>query len=433
MAPSSEEHLRRIAEQERADAEGAGGRSGGRTALLLGLALVLFMAVGAGVAWWAMSAVPGAVMAVVDAIGVGDESAGGDPGNPGSTEGAAGESEGTGARLMQWWLGQQAANLGAPSDEAAPAEFEIAEGEALPAIAARLEFAGLIRSADAFRLLARAQGVDTQVQAGKHTLRRNMSAEEVLAALLVAQGEAVTVRIPEGNRAEEIATILANQGLVDRSEFLTLVGAGVDPGVHPGLADRPEGASLEGYLFPDTYELDPKAGTQAVLGRLLDNFEARVTPEMRAQAAVLQMPLYEVVTLASIVEREAGVEEERGKIARVYLNRLASPPYILNADPTVQYALGFQPEANAWWKRPLYTEDLQIDSAYNSYTNPGLPPGPIASPSLASIEAVLSADPGPWMYFVANDVACDGTHVFGETYDEHLRNVATYQTGECGR
>ncbi len=434
MAPSSEEHLRRIAEREREDAEMVDGRSGRRTGLALGIGLILCVAIGAGIAWWAISTVPSSVLALVDAVGGG-----------GDGQGDSGGADGTTARLMQWWMDRQAAELAAPSVDNSPVEFEIAEGEALPSVAARLEAEGLVKSADAFRLLARVRGLDTQVQAGKHSLRGDMPAEEVLTALLAARGEAVTVRIPEGNRAEEIATVLANQGLVDRSEFLTLVGAGEDiggigtdtgagagAGSHPVLADRPEGASLEGYLFPDTYQLDPKGGAEAVLGRLLDTFEARVTPEMRAKAAELGISLYEVVTLASIVEREAGVADERGKIARVYLNRLAQPPFILNADPTVQYALGFQPEASSWWKRPLFEQDLRVDSAYNTYTNAGLPPGPIASPSLASIQAVLDADPGPWMFFVANDVACDGTHVFAETYDQHLANVATYQTGECG-
>ncbi len=142
--------------------------------------------------------------------------------------------------------------------------------------------------------------------------------------------------------------------------------------------------------------------------------------------------MYEVVTLASIVERETSVAAERPMVARVYINRLAEPPYLLNADPTVQYGLGFQVETGDWWKRPLTYDDLQSDSGYNSYLLPGLPPGPIASPGLAAIEAVLSPAEGDWMYFVANDRACDGTHVFAATYDEHLANVATYQTGGCG-
>ncbi|MCE7939944.1 MAG: endolytic transglycosylase MltG [Chloroflexi bacterium CFX6] len=333
---------------------------------------------------------------------------------------------------MAWWLDQQAADLAAPGADASPVAFEVRPGEALAAVAARLEAEGLIRDAGAFRLLARVRGLDTQVQAGAFTLRRDMRAEEVLAALMVAAGESVTVTIPEGKRSEEVATLLANLHLVERAEFLRLVGEGALGAAYPAVADRPAGAGLEGYLFPDTYQVDPEAGAEGVLRVLLTTFEARVTPEIRSRAQASGLSLYEVVTLASIVEREAALAIERPKIARVFLNRLAAAPYILNADPTVQYALGFQPEANSWWKRPLYTVDLDVDSAYNTYRNPGLPPGPIASPGLASIEAVVDPEPGPWQYFVANDAACDGSHVFAETFEEHQRNIAQYQTGGCG-
>ena len=141
----------------------------------------------------------------------------------------------------------------------------------------------------------------------------------------------------------------------------------------------------------------------------------------------------EAITLASIVQREGVRGDELPQIARVYLNRLAEPPFILNADPTLQYALGFQsdPPPGTWWKRPLYDTDKQVVSPYNSYQLPGLPPGPIASPGLAAIEAVLAPADGPWMYFVASS-ACDGTHVFAVTYEEHLANVERYVAAGCG-
>jgi UPF0755 protein len=333
--------------------------------------------------------------------------------------------------LLDWFLEGQAESLGAPSTDTTPVSFEVTEGEALPTIADRLEAAGLILDAGAFRLLARSQDMDRTIQAGLHTLRLNMTADEVLAELQIAVGDQVTVTIPEGLRAEEVAGLLAAQGLVDRETFLALVQAG-DAGSRVAVSDRPDGAGLEGYLFPDTYAFEPEAEAQAVLDKLLDTFEARVDAGVRDGVAGTGLSLYEVVKLASIVEREAVIDSERGMIARVFLNRLETPPYLLNADPTVQYGLGFQPESDTWWKRPLLTADLSVDSPYNSYTTPGLPPSPIASPGLASLEAVVSAPEGAWQYFVANDVACDGTHVFAETYDQHLANVATYQTGGCG-
>ncbi len=394
--PSSDEHLQQLAGRRRDD----GPRPPRRWLTVL---LVLVPAITAGLVWRALSSSTTTDLSVT-AVGDG---------------------------IMAWWLDRQSDQLLAPSDSDTPVAFEVAPGETLPAVAKRLEANGLVRSADAFRLLARVRGLDRQVQAGEHVLRGNMVAGEILEELLTARGPAVRVTVPEGLRAEEIAKLLATRGLVDQSEFLRLVGLGRSD--HSTLADRPVGAGLEGYLFPDTYEFAPDAGAEAVVTRMLDTFEARVSPpEVRALVVGSGRTLYEVVTLASIVEREAMVAAERGRIARVYLNRLAEPPFILNADPTVQYALGFQPEEDGWWKRWLTEEDLAIDSAFNTYKYAGLPPGPIANPGLAAILAVLEAEDGDWLYFVANDLACDGTHVFATTWDEHLANVATYRTGGCG-
>lgn len=413
MAEGSDEQLRRIAERKRSrsggDGLGRGGRDGqplaagqaptgrgGHGRLVVG-GLLVVLALG-GLA---------AVMAVRSAAGAGLEE-----------------------RALSWYLELRAGDLAPVGGDAEEVVFDVAAGEGIGDVARRLEAAGLIRDAETFRLLARAKGLDTGVQAGQHALRRDMSAEEVLAALQVARGEGVRVTLPEGRRAEEVVDLLAAEGLVERSEMLQLVGQGVAAG--PAVMDRPAGAGLEGYLFPDTYEFEPGAGAVAVLERLLANFEARVTPDMRAQAVAAGLSLYEVVTLASIVERETSVASERPMVARVYRNRLAEPPYLLNADPTVQYGLGFHAGEGGWWKRPLLYADLESDSGYNTYRVPGLPPGPIASPGLASIAAVLNPAEGDWMYFVANDLACDGTHIFAHTYDEHLANVARYQRGGCG-
>ena len=130
--------------------------------------------------------------------------------------------------------------------------------------------------------------------------------------------------------------------------------------------------------------------------------------------------------------REAVLASERPRIARVFHNRLQTPPYLLNADPTLQYALGFQPEAQTWWKQPLSSFDLEIDSPYNTYVRPGLPPGPIASPGFDSLEAATRPADGDWQYFVADGRACDGSHLFAVTYDEHLTNVALARQGDCG-
>jgi UPF0755 protein len=196
---------------------------------------------------------------------------------------------------------------------------------------------------------------------------------------------------------------------------------------HDFLADRPEGVtSLEGFLFPDTYEFPSDATARDVIARMLDTFGQRFTPELREQARAQGLTVYQAVTLASIVEREAVLPEERPIIASVFLNRLRAGMH-LNADPTVQYALGYQGEGHGWWKRPLLLEDLEVDSPYNTYRHVGLPPGPICNPGLAALEAVVNPADTRYLYFVANDVAGDGSHVFAETLEEHNANIAKYR------
>lgn len=138
------------------------------------------------------------------------------------------------------------------------------------------------------------------------------------------------------------------------------------------------------------------------------------------------MSVYQAVTLASIVEREAVIPDERPLIASVFLNRLRKGMY-LNADPTVQYALGYQKQGHTWWKRPLLLEDLDVDSPYNTYRHPGLPPGPICNPGLDSLKAVANPAHTDYYYFVANDVAGDGSHVFAKTLEEHQANIKKYR------
>lgn len=340
----------------------------------------------------------------------------------------------------------------APGDDPTPVTFVVDEGDTLSAVARRLEDDGLIRSARLLLVYHKCiagygcnddEGANHFIQAGAHELRRTMTMQQVYNALLVAENEDVTVTLLEGLRAEEVADVLSGAGLVDRSDFLTLV---TDPppataatsdtitmAVPPIVAAR-TGRSLEGYLFPDTYRFDPRAGTRVTIEKLLATFAQKAPADLEARAQAIGLSGgAEAVTLASIVQREGVRPDELPKIARVYLNRLASPPFILNADPTLQYALGLQPDPppGTWWKRPLYDADKQVDSPYNSYLRAGLPPGPIASPGLVAIQAVLAPADGPWMYFVAS-AACDGTHAFAVTYEEHLANVARYTAAGCG-
>jgi UPF0755 protein len=173
-------------------------------------------------------------------------------------------------------------------------------------------------------------------------------------------------------------------------------------------------------LFPDTYRLPLETDARDLIGRMLSNFDAKVTPQMRADAQAAGRSLWDVTRLASIVEREAVVAEERPLIASVYLNRL-DQGWPLDADPTIQYALGQSRDPGNWWP-DLTLEDYQgVIAAYNTYINPGLPPGPIANPGLGSIQAVIDPQPSDFFFFRAS-CSGDGTHQFARTLEEQFAN-----------
>lgn len=308
------------------------------------------------------------------------------------------------------------------STDSTPIPFTIQPGENGATVAVRLERLGIIGNAELFRLVLRYWGVDAQIEAGDYVLRRDMSLSEVVSQLQHGRLRATTVTIREGLRAEEIAHLLAGEGLVDQEEFIRLVRD--DAFRYDFLRDRPADApkTLEGFLFPDTYQFAVNISTTAVIDAMLQNFDQRVTIEMRQQALDAGLDLFQVLTLASIVEREAVVPEERPIIASVYLNRLRRGMY-LEADPTVQYAKGYDPESERWWPSLTLDELRAVDSPFNTFIHPGLPPGPICSPGLASIEAVLNPTDTDYLFFHATG---DGSHAFAETFEEHLENQQKY-------
>lgn len=304
--------------------------------------------------------------------------------------------------------------------------FVVEEGELPADIAARLEREGFIKNSDAFLLLLKCRHAAEKIQAGDHILRRNMTMDEIILSLQRGLARGVTITIRPGWRAEQIAEYLDGVNLpqFDKDEFLRLVrtGSGFD---YPFLQDRPRNAApgLEGFLFPETYQVLQGITTAQLINRLLYEFDQRVTPDLRAKAEQQEVTLFEAITLASIVERETVKPEEAPLIASVYFNRLKAKTY-LNADPTVQYALGYQPETKQWWKTPVTLEEYQkVDSPYNTYLYPGLPPGPIAAPSMNSILAVLEPAQTDYFYFLATG---DGGHVFARTLEEQNANLAKY-------
>ena len=331
--------------------------------------------------------------------------------------------------LLGMYLRLSSARLETPAGtHAGYVPFFVEPGETATTIANRLQEQGLILDSQLFGLYMRYTGLDDQLEAGQFELSPSMSTIEIAEQLLRARAEEAVVTIPEGMRIEEIADMLTARGVVDGERFLELVqsndtlASGV--GDFAFLDSLPPNGTLEGFLFPDTYRLPVPAEPEDLLRRMLSNFDYQVSPEMRQAAGEAGRSLYEVVTLASIIEREALLAEEHPTIASVYLNRL-DKGMLMRADPTVQYAMGYQPTSGQWWKTPVLLEEYAgVDSPYNTYLYADLPPGPICSPGLTSIEASIHPAETEFLYFMATG---DGGHAFAVTYEEHEANVERYQ------
>jgi UPF0755 protein len=334
------------------------------------------------------------------------------------------EPEGVEDLALSLYLQSRADEINEPiSEDPSSVTFIVETGETAVGIAERLEGLQLITDATLFRRFLQYHGLDASLEAGEYQLRRNMTMREIAEALQHSRTVEVIITIPEGWRAEQVADLLTAENIMDGSVFLAAVRQG-DVVDHALLVDRPPGATLEGYLFPETYRLPAQATPEDLLTRMLDTMQARLPIGWEGMASAQGLTLYKVLTLAAIVEREAVVPEERPLIANVYLNRIQQGMY-LNADPTVQYAMGYQPETGQWWKTPVTLEEYEnVNSPFNTYLYPGLPPGPIASPGASSIMAVLQPAQTSYLYFLGRG---DGSHIFAETYEEHQRNLQIYQ------
>ncbi|MGQ9490784.1 MAG: endolytic transglycosylase MltG [Anaerolineae bacterium] len=341
-----------------------------------------------------------------------------------------------GDTLAVAYLEANRGRLEQPADPAGtPRQFVVQPGSTARVIAENLAGAGLITDPRLFEAYVRVNGLAPHLQAGTYQLSPSMTIPQIAEALQNARGPEIVVRVGEGWRLEQTADFLSQRTPLDGAEYRqrALAGdlSGLDAAKYGFLALRPAGASLEGFLYPDTYRLPAEGATALdLIGRQLDNFAEKVLPAWQGvqDTAPVGLTLYQVLTLASIVEREAAVDDERPLIAGVYLNRLARGMK-LQADPTVQYALGYQPDTGRWWKTPVYLEEYErVDSPYNTYKVTGLPPGPICSPGLKSIQAVLAPAGHEYLYFVA-EPGGTGRHAFAETYEEHLENVRRYREG----
>lgn len=309
------------------------------------------------------------------------------------------------------------------SDDTTPVTFIIEPGQSIEAIANRLQREGLITDAELFRRYVQYKGLDAGIQAGSYTLNAAMTIPEIARTLQNAAAPDIQVTIPEGKRLEEVAVLVAADAGIDPQAFLQLVQTGWAQSDlvtrFDFLAQIPVTGTLEGFLFPDTYRLPQSPTANDLVERMLENFARQVTPEIQQGFADRGLSLFEGVTLASIVEREAVLDAERPVIAGVYLNRLRDG-WPLAACPTVQYALGYRPDEGTWWKRVIYFVDLEVASPYNTYRTLGLPPGPIASPGAAAIQAAAFPAETPYYFFMVDCNKNDGSHLFAETEAEHL-------------
>jgi len=298
-----------------------------------------------------------------------------------------------------------------------PVVFDTLKLKTVTQIATELEHQGLIRSRYAFRLLARSQKKDTQIKAGEYALAASMTPQQILD--MMVRGDTIPRRatVREGMTLVEIARVLEDAGIVDRASF------------ERSLADsellREEGieaGSFEGYLFPETYNFRRNTQARQIIKAMHEQLQRRWPVEWDARAAALGMSKHQIVTLASIIEKESGNFDEQPVIASVFHNRLRLNMR-LQADPTVIYGIKD-------FNGNITKRDLQTETPYNTYVISGLPPGPIANPGISAIKSALYPAETKYLYFVGNG---DGRHVFSESLDQHNDAVNRFQRGGRGR
>lgn len=299
--------------------------------------------------------------------------------------------------LYFWWK-----NGIAPVDSANTSSktFIVMKGRGTRAIVDDLKKEGLIRDPIVFFLLLKKEGVDEKIQAGQFILSPSMSAEEVIKKLQVGTFD-ITITIPEGKRATEIGEILK----IKMSKY--------------DSAWIEELSKNEGYLFPDTYFFKVDSNIEQIIDIMKRNFYKKYGEVINNTS----LSRKDIVILASLIEREAKHSEDRLLISSVIYNRL-NQDMKLDIDASVQYALGFDSIENVWWKKNLTYEDLKIDSPYNTYTNPGLPPGPISNPGLASLKAAGSPAKTDFIFYVSDQ---QGKTYYAQTLEEHNENVRKYR------
>ena len=291
--------------------------------------------------------------------------------------------------------------------------FTIQKGQSLGRTAQTLFESGLIKQPTLFLLIAQLHKSDKQIRAGEYLLSPHMSPIEILSTFTSGRMYLHKITIPEGYTMAQIASVVAQSGLGSKAAFLK---AAKDPKLLQSM-EIPAG-SFEGYLFPDTYHFPKGVMEKEIIKTMVERLRSLITPEWEARARSLKMSLHQVLTLASIIEKETGAAHERPLISSVFHNRLQKKMR-LEADPTVIYGiLDFSGD--------ITRKDLEAMTPYNTYQIKGLPPGPIANPGKASIEAALFPEQTDYLYFVAKN---DKTHEFSTNFKNHATAVRRYQLG----
>ena len=298
-----------------------------------------------------------------------------------------------------------------------PAYFMVETGETLEDVAKNLKESGLIKSSSAFKIYAKIRGWQGQLIAGNHLLDKNMSIRVIIRSLTSSDNlkNERSITIIEGWRIEEIANYLEANKIVSKKDFLNEVLTANWQDKYEFLAGI-KAKTLEGFLFPDTYRIFLNATAEDIVKKMLDNFDSKLTAKMRDDISADGNNIFEVVTLASIIEKEVPQDKDKKLIADVFLKRLKDN-IALQSDATINFITGkgqVQPTL----------DDLKINSPYNTYKYRGLPPGPIANPGLSSLAAAIYPTPNPYYYFLTT--LDDGTVIYSRTYDEHLKNKAKY-------
>ncbi len=316
------------------------------------------------------------------------------------------------------WVEHQ---INPPGPSGPQVRLTVAPGMSTSDIADLLEREGIIASADVFRYYAKLTGIGS-IEAGDYTLEKKSDLSDVKSVLEggAAKAEDDRVTIPEGLTLAKIAKLVGEQ-LPGRSadKFLAAAKSGTVRSQY-----QPAGSSVEGFILPETYFVAKTDDETAVLRKMVDAFDQLATKlDLAGAAARLHLTPYQVVVAASIVEREALIDDDRGKVARVIYNRL-DQKIQLQMDSTVLYAIGQEGKDN------VTLDDRKVNSPYNTFIAPGLPPGPISQPGRKSLEGAVSPPAGDWLYFVTTDVS--GRSSFTNNYNQFLRDVAVCQSkGLC--